>query len=478
MGNAQERESRHRFGERAVYIAIYGTLLLILAAADPFGLKSAADAESRDLFFNIAAPFYRLGEPTEAAVVLIEERSLKAAGETNPPTFMFYDSILGTLMDLGARAVFLDILFVDDRPDTAAFAAALRQYQDAGMPVVLASGLKSGEPCTAAQGRERQRPEVADAAAYLAAVYYERSPGTYPPTVALGCAPERRRSAALEMLRQSCADSDATCRQEVAVIEQRPADQPMIVQWGNAPPEIVRDLYHAEGRTCRRRPAGIVEAMAQSLEKLGLSLGSGFADDTPLLDQCPYVPWIFAEELVPGATTVAPARSDLLRRAVAGKVVFVGMRLDGTNDVTVSPVHGVLPGVFLHAMAFDNLVGMGAAYFRPWPAVAFGIGLDDLVEIALLLLVVAAEDRVRRVLAGPRKTSPTVLCSLLILTGFVIGAALLLFVVALVMTFAWRVDPVNWLGIVGISLLLVQEAFQNLVRRVAASLFPSPVKGE
>lgn len=41
---------------------------------------------------------------------------------------------------------------------------------------------------------------------------------------------------------------------------------------------------------------------------------------------------------------------------IKDKYVFVGAFFDGSNDFVSSPVHGLLPGVYLHAMALDNLL--------------------------------------------------------------------------------------------------------------------------
>jgi hypothetical protein len=56
----------------------------------------------------------------------------------------------------------------------------------------------------------------------------------------------------------------------------------------------------------------------------------------------------------------------------APEVVMYGVSADG-NDIVVSPLHGPIPGVYLHAMALDNLLVYGRDYKRHYePATALG----------------------------------------------------------------------------------------------------------
>jgi CHASE2 domain-containing sensor protein len=47
---------------------------------------------------------------------------------------------------------------------------------------------------------------------------------------------------------------------------------------------------------------------------------------------------------------------------VGGKYVFVGANVPGHNDFAFSPVHGLIPGVHMHAMALDNFLTYGRDY--------------------------------------------------------------------------------------------------------------------
>ena len=95
------------------------------------------------------------------------------------------------------------------------------------------------------------------------------------------------------------------------------------------------------------------------------------------------------------------------RQALGGRIVLLGAALAGSNDIIPATPYGALPGVFLHAMALDNLIQRGAAYPKTpaeiWPGLTltsnnvieliavFGVGLILSLAQAWLQLREAAE---------------------------------------------------------------------------------------
>lgn len=53
-----------------------------------------------------------------------------------------------------------------------------------------------------------------------------------------------------------------------------------------------------------------------------------------------------------------------LVQSLKDRYVLIGAVVPGHNDLIDSPVHGTIPGVFLHAMALDNLLTFGSKYKR------------------------------------------------------------------------------------------------------------------
>ncbi|MBK1668831.1 hypothetical protein CKO28_12395 [Rhodovibrio sodomensis] len=74
-----------------------------------------------------------------------------------------------------------------------------------------------------------------------------------------------------------------------------------------------------------------------------------------------------------------------LGELIDGRVVFIGTNFDVYRDETLSPVHEALPGVYKHAMAFDNLLRFGDDWKTPAPPIiGAGLSLIDLLQVLAL----------------------------------------------------------------------------------------------
>ena len=60
-------------------------------------------------------------------------------------------------------------------------------------------------------------------------------------------------------------------------------------------------------------------------------------------------------------------------QATGGKLLVLGAQIPGNNDFAQSPVHGLVPGPQMHAMALDNLLTYGVDYKRN---LTWGIPMD------------------------------------------------------------------------------------------------------
>jgi hypothetical protein len=62
---------------------------------------------------------------------------------------------------------------------------------------------------------------------------------------------------------------------------------------------------------------------------------------------------------------VGGTREEVREQAAAlmkGKIILYGANLSGVNDLIFTPTRDILPGVYLHAMALDNLLRWGPEY--------------------------------------------------------------------------------------------------------------------
>jgi hypothetical protein len=150
----------------------------------------------------------------------------------------------------------------------------------------------------------------------------------------------------------------------------------MLVAWGNTVPPA--DAAH---KTCApiteksdSRWNGLVTAIGAGLMK-AVDADSGWDQLQPCSYHRRINPKVFFDE---------SGQALLQKETITGSYVFIGAAIDGAGDTIVSPVHGKLPGVFLHAMALDNLLSFQGRYFKTanWQTK----NLDTIVQVAMIFL--------------------------------------------------------------------------------------------
>ncbi len=97
--------------------------------------------------------------------------------------------------------------------------------------------------------------------------------------------------------------------------------------------------------------------------------------------KCPYTRTISVVQLLDSSSD-----RDVVE-ALRGKAVFYGASFQMVGDRVISPVYDELPGVYLHAMAYDNLVTFGKNYKRARHELFIG-SLSMIVNCLLLVLTV------------------------------------------------------------------------------------------
>ncbi len=93
---------------------------------------------------------------------------------------------------------------------------------------------------------------------------------------------------------------------------------------------------------------------------------------------CPYHRTLSVKHLLNSAG------DDDIERALQGRTIFYGAGFRFTGDRVESPVYGEMPGVYLHAMAYDNLTSLGQDYKR-----ADRNGMVKIIDLFLLLAAAA-----------------------------------------------------------------------------------------
>jgi CHASE2 domain len=319
----------------------------------------------------------------QISVVMYDRQFLEGQGSAWPISYQEHADWIGRLVELpGAkpRALMIDITFGQERndPTIAALKAKLCEIGRVHrVPVYLAalpdpldgslrvrSGLAQGpgeDACFTLVGVDYV-PDPLDGLAwsYQLNRFFDGagwSPGQPPP----GSAAPQHPSAALAMAQDAMG----------VKLDNRP--EPMALMWGFKSeaqadrPNLTRGCDRGEPDLQRWVPRLIRQMWERD-------------DKAPL---CPYHRSIsFAQ--------VAELDEAALSQFVGDKFVFIGARVPGYNDHANSPVHGLIPGVFLHAMALDNFLSYGADYkisaewtLPPHPDLV----LPGLVSVAIVFLV-------------------------------------------------------------------------------------------
>lgn len=144
-------------------------------------------------------------------------------------------------------------------------------------------------------------------------------------------------------------------------------------------------------------------------------------------------------------------------KLIHNRYVFYGSGISSAADIVNTPVHGALPGVFLHAMAFDNLITFDGQYkFHDSRRLFLDLDIAILaMAILLVLLYMRFNQRLRdRVLERIRIKQRIVRGSIGLTVHFAIWFVFFLIVSLVVFFMAWLayehwdLAPGNWVGII------------------------------
>ncbi|MGY6269216.1 CHASE2 domain-containing protein [Achromobacter denitrificans] len=287
---------------------------------------------------------YDSAHRNDTTVVLIDDDSLDPQKGAWPVPYRAHARWLRNIgLIHKPRAIFLDITFGRERDDPTLpeLVSAMCELRDAGIPVFLAA--LPGTDGTLRLRGGLDNPAGEPPCFTLVDVGYtpskvDRLVWSYPLWSGAGV-----RSAALAMA------------QDAAGISIPRTGDAMALTWGVNNLDLRRFTPD-----CRLARGGYVEMLPSYVRRL---LGDADAD----LPVCPYTRALALSELrAPDADRAHLA--DML----TGRYVMIGAALSGFNDTVLSPVHDVVPGVFMHAMALDNLLTYEERYKRAvewevWP---------------------------------------------------------------------------------------------------------------
>lgn len=479
-------------GRKFIWIAL-------IALIDPFGFSSATDSLSQDLALIVMAPFYRyssddMDNSAPITVVMIDEETLRRLGTGYPLDDEILTKLLRKIACAGPKTMFLDMLLGDPRPGGGSVSDEMIELLAAG-----AAASRASDPAevTVPRGCESAMPPLyvadipaADDAAGLAdtsavgldetAIVAPRIRATarrlpvqwaneaylYPTRLAFGSAREADGWATLPG-----ASLPTPALQLFLDVERPRRDAPppdvaavpteMVIGWSwkhgqlpawytqlhaVAPPQPAADGWK---RLCGlvgtdNSPydnAGwqrLVSALRIAASQLVLALVSPWRGWCGELAGTPPQKYIYTL-IVPAWQILARASAvptDAVKNALANRAVLIGQNVVGAADAVVSPVHGTVPGVVVHAQALDNLLNWHQRVWRPmptieswpsWISLGWVLGLSFLYVLNFLTAFL------------PVQFNLSVNATAWILSGVMLFIAFLL-------GYVFCLAPINWVG--------------------------------
>jgi hypothetical protein len=376
------------FKYRRYWLAV---IIVLLAILDPFGLASSSDKASAQWLNRMLASHYSNAAQQQVAVIVIDDAYLMRNATSWPMPYAEQSKLFKRLLAFKPSAVFVDLLyshdhsFSDPARGSELLANVFQRYQHQGIPLWLANtGLprgEAGQANTLAPFVEVSRPAL---------VAWEGLGDQYP--LAMDTPTGLMETPAMVLYRTFCATH--TCKQPPVEAQAAVHRQPIAVQWGlRLAPEQARV---AKVSHCAPARHFLLDGVAQLLQAVFWKL------DDSAQARCPYTLTLSASDL----EVSAPDDQALIAQLLHNRLVLVGAQITSTGDLVESAVHGQLPGVYLHAMALDNLINAGMDYAHE-PANFPGLPFSwlDLLELGLLALIVVLKALHARRLAGHRTWS-------------------------------------------------------------------------
>lgn len=431
--------------------AVMGLIFVVLALLDPFGLSSSSDQASEQWLNRMFASRYEGKGQHEIAVVLLDDAYLQRNQTYWPLPYDEQSKLFKRLLAFKPGAVFVDFLYSHDHSaddplkGSQLLANVFDRYQRRGIPLFLAN---TGQ----VRGHDGQANTIQalNDVSMPALVAWSGMGERYP--LAVDTPLGAMETPALALYRQYC--SKHGCAGLPSDTTTALATPPVAIQWGLEVPPEQADVANA--KDCAVSGSVSDEFWKQLSRAMFWRLG-GNDDERPV---CRYTLTLTASDL----EVTDEADRALIARLLAGRMVLVGANITSAGDLTESPVHGQVPGVFLHAMALDNLITMGMDYDRD-PA-SFGstdINWLDLFGLLLIGVIAGLKAFHTRIAHKTRFKGWLTRIRVEVLSRLLSWGVLLAFLWLLSRVLnASHYTPVNVLGVLLISLVLVGEAFRPL----------------
>lgn len=350
---------------RVISACVIGTIVAIVIPSI-FGEEFATRKAARVVAPFVGA-FYKPDVRNDnITVVLVDDKALDDAQESWPPSYDFYAKIVSDVAQYRPSAIFVDLIFSSVRADAkvTGLQDVLKRMQAEHIPVFLAAALNEKRELFVREGLEGLATKVA--------VEYDPDEldhvvWTYP---MLARASRHARSAALSIYEDALHHKIDDPREELALtwglFPVRDGIEWTILNGNGQRDAAHKDDDHVSGHY--PDPAADVFKenydlyCNESQQTVPLVIGAVFhalvaKHGRPV---CVFHHTLYQREMA----YPNESQSDRLKWLLKDKVVMIGSAFGYSNDVIVSPIQDRVPGVYLHAMALDNLITRGPDYTK------------------------------------------------------------------------------------------------------------------
>ncbi len=312
-----------------VFLFLLATYQIMM---NPFGFSDLTQRYTQDISNLLIAGPYLYGREghEQITVALVEDSALQALDMPWPWTYGMQARALDTILAYKPRAVVVDVTFVDARKDATLpeLVEEIHRYKQAGVPLYFTGS-------TEAAGGVRK--ELAAAGVKVVSPEMLLNQGIarqYP--VQAHCFGKPRRG--------GCASMALAVYRDLYPGQLSPdLNGEIELVWGTKTDPVNDRWMHdvdADGK-------------AQSCYKdmsFTRRIWLAFFDPSAVRSSCPYASTVPVEALLQGADDRD------IDKLIPGKIVFYGASLQSVEDRAFTPVNGLIPGVYVHAMALDNLI--------------------------------------------------------------------------------------------------------------------------
>lgn len=431
-------------------IAISVFVTLFVFCLDPFGLKSATNDTSVEIYSRLASGFYKHTGQDRIAVALMTDKAAEEMADGYPVPMRIHGEVIAGILCAGATSVFIDVNFRWERfvGDAEEFIDALSMRREGRNCRKLDRDEVRKHPVQVILGHTPSRtagcdpifPEFNSPDANCSKTADKNPFADLSKVARIISLPEPKTDLRYQLSeampssdKMAMAARPSNLKLDLSDLEKRsvrlysPAvaslfvmcaanpgqsplcdrskldlDTTLVTRWGWEITRKDRDLRRWLNGTCINQSPGSIfqEHWIRRAAETG--------------NVCPYHDTMTANDIrtavAYGTTTPDPSRPwtghYILDEIFGGRSVFYGLQITGIADYVNSPTLGRMPGVYAHAMSLDNLLTEGTGFWRE-PGPAFGseywnwsLVIELILGLGLLLVGWRIDERNDAVFSG------------------------------------------------------------------------------